>query len=48
MDRYQVRGIPETFLLSADGRIVGTQFIRDWDSPESRALVDSLLFPAAR
>ena len=44
MDRYQVRGVPETFLISASGRIVGTQFIRDWASPESRALVDSLLF----
>ena len=48
MDRYQVRGVPETFLISAEGRIVGTQFVRDWASPGSRALVDSLLFPAAR
>jgi len=48
MDRYQVRGVPETFLISASGRIVGTQFIRDWASPESRALVDSLLFGGRR
>ncbi|HEU4989077.1 MAG TPA: TlpA disulfide reductase family protein [Gemmatimonadaceae bacterium] len=48
MDRYQVRGVPETILIGADGRIVGTQYIRDWASPASRALVDSLLFPAAR
>lgn len=43
MDRYQARGVPQTFLISADGRIVGTQFGRDWASSESRALVDSLL-----
>jgi peroxiredoxin len=47
-DRYQVRGVPETVLISASGRIVGTQFIRDWASPESRALVDSLLFAPRR
>ncbi len=44
MDRYQARGVPQTFLISADGRIAGTAFIRDWASPASRALVDSLLF----
>ena len=44
MDRYQARGVPQTILISASGRIVGTQFIRDWASPASRALVDSLLF----
>ncbi len=43
-DRYQVRGVPETFFISADGRIVGTQFVRDWASGASRAMVDSLLF----
>ncbi len=48
MDRYQVRGVPETFLISASGRIVGTQYIRDWASPKSRALVDSLLFGGIR
>jgi cytochrome c biogenesis protein CcmG, thiol:disulfide interchange protein DsbE len=44
MARYQVRGVPQTLLVAADGRIVGTQFGRDWNSPASRALVDSLLF----
>ncbi len=44
MARYQVRGVPQTLLVGADGRIAGTQFVRDWDSPASRALVDSLLF----
>lgn len=47
MGRYQVRGVPQTVLVGADGRIVGTQFVRDWDSPASRALVDSLLFRRA-
>ena len=44
MPAYQVRGVPETFLISAAGVIVGTQYARDWSSPASRALVDSLLF----
>ena len=48
MPLYQARGVPETFLISADGHVVGTQFIRDWASPASRALVDSLLFTAPR
>lgn len=47
-DAYQVRGVPETVLISSTGRIVGTQFIRDWASPESRALVDSLLLDRHR
>jgi cytochrome c biogenesis protein CcmG, thiol:disulfide interchange protein DsbE len=42
-DRYQVRGVPTSILISASERIVGTQFVRDWSSPASRALVDSLL-----
>jgi cytochrome c biogenesis protein CcmG, thiol:disulfide interchange protein DsbE len=45
--RYQVRGIPQTLLVAADGRIVGTQYVRDWASPASRALVDSLLLGGA-
>ena len=48
MAQYQVRGVPETFLISAQGRIVGTQYGRDWSTPESRALVDSLLLAPAR
>ncbi|HUX34711.1 MAG TPA: TlpA disulfide reductase family protein [Gemmatimonadaceae bacterium] len=48
MAQYQVRGVPETFLIAADGRIVATQFIRDWASPASRALVDSLLLAGGR
>jgi peroxiredoxin len=48
MPLYQARGVPQTFLISAAGTVVGTQFIRDWDSPESRRLVDSLLFAGAK
>jgi peroxiredoxin len=48
MPTYQVRGVPETFLISSSGVIVGTQYARDWDSAESRALVDSLLFRTTR
>ncbi|MDE3054400.1 MAG: TlpA family protein disulfide reductase, partial [Gemmatimonadota bacterium] len=47
MARYQVRGVPQTLLVGADGRIAGTQYVRDWDSPASRALVDSLLLRGA-
>jgi peroxiredoxin len=44
MTAYQVRGVPQTFLISRDGKIVGTRFVADWASAESRRLVDSLLF----
>jgi len=44
MTTYQVRGIPQTFLISRDGRIVAIRFAADWASAESRRLVDSVLF----
>ncbi len=43
MQQYPVRGVPQSFLISADGRIVATRFVADWDSPPYVALVDSLL-----
>ena len=43
MTQYQIGGLPETFLISRRGDIVGTRFSADWSSPESRALVDALL-----
>lgn len=43
MRLYQVRGVPETFLISRRGEIVATRFAADWSSPASRALVDSLM-----
>jgi cytochrome c-type biogenesis protein len=42
MTAYQVRGVPQTFLVSADGRIAGTAFAADWMSAESRRRVDAL------
>ena len=43
MRLYQVRGVPETFLISRAGDIVTTRFAADWSSASSRTLVDSLL-----
>ena len=43
MASYQVRGVPESFLISASGRIVATRFVADWSTPESRQLVERLL-----
>ena len=43
MTQYQVRGVPQTFLISAAGEIRGTRFSADWASAESRALVERLL-----
>jgi cytochrome c-type biogenesis protein len=44
MSQYEVRGVPESFLISATGEIRGTRFVADWSSAESRALVERLLF----
>lgn len=44
MTTYQVRGVPETFLISRTGNIVATRFVADWSSPESRHLIDSIFF----
>ena len=46
MTIFQVRGVPQTFLLSREGNVVATRFVTDWSSPESRRLVDSLFFSA--
>ena len=46
MNTYQVRGVPQTFLISRTGELVATRFVGDWNSAESRQLVDRLLFPA--
>lgn len=43
LTQFRARGIPETFLISRTGEIVGRRFVADWSSPASRALVDSLL-----
>lgn len=43
MRQYQVRGVPQTFLISRRGEIVARRFAADWSSPASCALVDSLL-----
>ncbi len=44
LTQFLVRGVPETFLISREGAIVGSRFVADWASAASRALVDSLLF----
>lgn len=43
MRQYPVRGVPQTFLISRNGEIVGTRYAEDWYSSTNRALVDSLL-----
>jgi peroxiredoxin len=48
MSDYAVRGVPETFLISRSGELVARRFVTDWDTPASRALVDSLRAIAER
>lgn len=43
MSQYAVRGVPETFLISRSGEIVGRRYVADWDAPSNRRTVDSLL-----
>lgn len=43
MTQYPVRGVPQSFLISRDGRIVATRFVADWNSPPYVALVDSVI-----
>jgi len=47
---YQVRGLPSTYLVDRNGRVVGQAVgARDWTSPAARALVRSVLSaPTAR
>jgi thiol-disulfide isomerase/thioredoxin len=47
MTILQVRGVPQTFLVSREGNVVATRFVADWSSPESRQLIDSVFFSAA-
>jgi len=42
--QFGVRGIPATFLIGPDGFIKGVAYgPREWDGPEARALIESLL-----
>jgi peroxiredoxin len=43
--RYQAVGLPESFVIDRDGRIVKrvTGFILHWDAPEQKALFRRLL-----
>ncbi len=43
MNGYQVRGVPQTFLISADGEIRSTHFVTDWASDANRKLVERVL-----
>ena len=45
---YSVRGLPSTYLVDRTGRVVGQAVgARDWASPPAKALIRSLLAPAA-
>jgi len=42
--QFGVRGVPATFLIGADGLIKGITYgPKEWDGPDARALVESLL-----
>ncbi|MEP7344394.1 MAG: TlpA disulfide reductase family protein [Gemmatimonadaceae bacterium] len=43
MQQYQVRGVPQTFLIARSGRILATRYAADWSSAPYLALVDSLV-----
>ena len=43
MAQYQVVGVPQSFLISRSGEIVGTRYSADWSTSESRELVERLL-----
>jgi peroxiredoxin len=47
MKQYQMRGVPETFLISKEGAIVGTRFVADWATDENRTWVARTLLGAA-
>ena len=42
MSTYQVRGVPQSFLISRAGNLVATRFVADWASAESRQLIERL------
>lgn len=42
--QFGVRGLPATFLIGADGYLKGVTYgPREWDGPEARTLIESLL-----
>ena len=42
--QWGVRGLPATFVIGADGYVKGVTYgPREWDGPEARALIESLL-----
>jgi len=46
---YQSTGVPENFVIGADGVVRKKAYAQDWNSPENRALIGRLLDePAAR
>jgi hypothetical protein len=40
---YQTTGVPENFLIAADGTIRKKSYVQDWNSEANRALIASLL-----
>ena len=43
-ERYDVGGLPASFLIDAEGRLIGRlEGSREWDSPEALDLLDQLL-----
>jgi len=43
-NRYAVRGLPTTYLIGRDGKIIGRIIgARDWTSPEAKSMLESLL-----
>ena len=40
---YQATGVPENFVIGADGVIRKKAYAQDWNSPENRALIARLL-----
>jgi peroxiredoxin len=43
-NRYEVTGLPTTYLIGRDGRISGRATgTRDWNSPQAREYIESLL-----
>ena len=43
MQGYQLTGVPESFLIDANGRIRRKAFATDWFSENNRAVVEALL-----
>ncbi len=42
--QFGIRGLPATFLIGTDGYVKGVTYgPREWDGPEARALIESLL-----